>query len=379
VDAITYKFRISYNSKNITEDISKHLLRISYTDNVTGVADLLEIDLEDTDNKWCNEWYPEKGAVLNLQLGYTTGPLIKPNAFEISNINLSGSKDGGDVVKMQSVGAGINKQLKTKNSHAHENKTLAEIVNGVAAKYGLTVIGDVPHIAIGRVTQRRKNDLVFLQRLADEYGCAFNVKGDKLTFMPFKDLESIKRVATIDKTDCIEWDVNDKGFEIFNRATVRSHNPNKNKVIQSTYSVSQVANNDKIEFAYLTKGNNSLEVRTKTENEQQANAKSEAALHKHNSLQQTAIMKLPGNTALLAGCNVEITGFGKLSGIWHILKSVHVINKMDGYTTDIELKRIIPATISKSRKAPRKISAKSKNYEVVNINNDDGLPFSYLK
>jgi phage protein D len=379
VDAISTKFKISYNSKNITEDISKHLLKISYTDNVTGVADLLEIDLEDTDKRWLNDWYPEKGAVLNIQLGYGSGPLIKPNAFEISNINLSGSKDAGSVVKIQSVGAGINKQLKTKLSHAHENKTLAEIVNGIAAKYGLTVIGGIADIKIGWVTQRIKNDLVFLQRLADEYGYAFTVKGNKLTFMPLTDLEALKHVATIDEADCIEYDINDKGFDIYNKATVRSHNPNKNRVIQSTYSVSEVPNKDNIEFAYLSKANNTLEVRTKTENEQQANAKSKAALHKHNSLQQTANIKVPGNTALLSGCNVELTGFGRVSGIWHILKSVHVDIKVDGYTTDLELKKVVPSAISGSRKTPKKQKIKMKNYEVASRTNKDGLPFSYIR
>jgi hypothetical protein len=371
-------FKVSYNGVNITEDITKHLIDLTYTDNVSGVADEVEIRLEDKDGKWANEWYPEKGAKLNIELSDITGKIIKPNEFEIDEIELTGDKSSGDLVNIKAISGGVTKQLHTKRSHAHENKTLSEIVHTVAARYGLQVIGNIASITIGRVSQHREKDLTFLNRLADEYGYAFNIKGNKLSFVPLKNLESIARVASIDKTDCMSWNIKDKASVIYHAASVKSHNPNKNKVVKSTYTVEQQTNNDGIQFNYLKTADNTLEVRTKTENEQQANAKSEAALHFVNSLQQTASITLIGNVLLLAGNNIELTGFGRCSGIWHILKSTHSRNRGSNGVTSAELKRIIPASQSGSKKKPKVFKHKDNTYKVVPVKNLDGIQFNTI-
>jgi uncharacterized protein len=371
-------YKITYNGKNITEDISLHLLELKYTDNVSGVADELEITVEDTDGKWSDSWYPDKGATLLLELGLATGPVIKPNAFDLDEIELDGSKSGGDVVIIKGISGGVNKQLHTKRSHAHENKTLGEIVRTTAARYGMTVIGTIENITIARKTQHREKDLTFLARLADEYGYAFSIKGNKLSFVKLNSLEAANKVATVDKTDCLSWNIKDKSSHIYQGANVKSHNPNTNKLVKSSYTVKQVANNDGVQFNYLATADNTLEVRNKTENEAQGNVKAEAALHRVNSLQQTANVTMIGNPLLVAGVNFELTGFGRCSGIWNILKSTHTAIKSGDYITEVELKRVVPATISKSAKKAKTIKPKSNSYTVATINNLDAIPFSRI-
>lgn len=371
-------FKVTYNGKDISVDLTKHLLDISFTDNVTGVSDDLEINLEDKDGMWVNSWYPQKGAVLKLTIGYDNGGTITPNPFELDEIELNFTKSGGDLVSIKAIGAGIKKQLHTKNSHAHENKSLSDIVHTIAAKYGYTVIGNIENVVIGRMTQHREKDLTFLNRLADEYGYAFTIKSNKLIFIKLKTLEAMPHVATIDKTDCITANIKDKGISVFAQANVKAHNPNKNKVVKSSYSVFQQANNDGVQFNYLKEGGNSLEVHTKTENESQANIKAEAALHKHNSLQQTGAFTVPGNVILLAGNNIELTGFGVCSGYWNILKSVHTINKKDEYITSCEIKRIVPPTQSGSKKTAKVVKPKVNAYKVVSEKNKDGIASNFL-
>ncbi len=370
--------KLTYNGKDISADITPHLVELNYTDNVSGMADDLDITLEDADGKWLNEWYPQKGAVLTLEMGSYDKKVIRPNNFELDEITASGSKNGGDVVTIKALSAGIVKPLNTKRSYAHENKTLGEIVRTIAAKYGLTVVGTIENIVIGRVTQHREKDLTFLARLADEYGYAFSVKGNKLSFIKLTSLEAAGRVAVIDKTDVVNYRFRDKSHSVYNRASVKSHNPNKNKTVKAEYKVTQQANNDGLQFSYLEKADSALEVRGKTENEAQANVKAEAALHKVNSLQQTGYIDLPGNTLLLAGVNVELTGFGACSGIWNILKSSHSMDKSGGYITSLELKRIVPPTQSGSAKKAKQSKPANPEYKTVPILNGDGLQFNTL-
>lgn len=372
------KVKVTYNGVNITEDISIHILEFTYTDNVSGVIDDFDLKLEDVDGRWSNEWYPQKGAALTVEFADQNGKVLKPNSFELDEIELDFDISSGDLVTIKALSGGITKQLHTKNSHAHENKTLSEIVHTYAAKYGLTVIGSIENIRIGRVTQHREKDLTFLNRLADEYGYAFTIKGNKLTFIRLKTLEGIAKVTSIDKTDCITCVIKDKSSQIYEKSEVRSHNPNQNRTVKSSSSVYQEANNDGEQFSYLKTGKNTLVVNTKTENEQQANAKAEAALHFTNSLQQTANLTVIGNALLVAGNNIELTGFGVCSGIWHILKSIHSFSKSGGYTTAIELKRIVPATQSGSKKKPKAVKPANSTYSVVDLKNGDKFGFPLI-
>lgn len=59
---------IKYNNKDISADISKYLKSISYTDNLSGEADDLQITLEDKAGLWQSTWMPEKGALLDVML-----------------------------------------------------------------------------------------------------------------------------------------------------------------------------------------------------------------------------------------------------------------------------------------------------------------------
>ena len=53
---------IAYNGKDISEDLSNYLIGIDYTDELSGAADDLQLTLEDRDNLWLSDWFPETGA-----------------------------------------------------------------------------------------------------------------------------------------------------------------------------------------------------------------------------------------------------------------------------------------------------------------------------
>lgn len=378
MEAIRPYFKIIYSGKNITEDISQHIKSITYTDKVSGESDELQLQLEDKDLKWQNEWYPEKGSKLSAVIGFNDGHVINCGDFIIDEIEGEGGGTDPDSITIKALSTPLNKKTKTKRCHAHENKTLPEIVNTIAAKNGYRVIGNIEPILIARVSQYREGDFTFLHRLASEYGYAFSIKGDAMVFESVFSLEGRSKSFTVDKTDCMRFNWKDKSFATYNNANVKSHNPNANRVVQSNYTVEQQANKAGIEFSYLKEGE-TLNIRNKAESEQQANAKTKAALHKANSLQQTMNLELPGNVLILAGNNGELSGFGKLSGIWHVLTSTHTIAKDSGYICSAELKRVIPASVSGSKTKPKVNKVKQKEYTVKTVANKSNIAFNYLE
>ena len=121
---------------------------------------------------------------------------------------------------------------------------------------------------------------------------------------------------------------------------------------------------------------NTLEIKSRVENKQQAEAKAKSALHKTNSQECTGSMSMPGNTLIIAGNNFELTGMGTLSGINHIISSKHTIDSSGGYITTCEVKRI--AKIDASKHKPK--SVKGKGHGVIEQKSFVGSDeYSWLK
>jgi len=346
------EFKILYNSKNITADVSENLIDLRYDDKVSGEADELEIILEDKDGKWQNQWYPQKGDYLTVTIGIA-GKVLECGDFQIDEIEFVGPDDR---ITIKALSTGFYGRMRTKKGYAHENKTLSEIIRGIAAKMNFKVVGNIENVRIGRSTQNRESDLQFLHRLASQYGYNFTIKNKTLVFIKQKELEARLSSLTVDKSELSEYGFKDKTSEIFKGTEIKFHNPNANKVVSSIRSGSFLGQ-DKSYVDQL----DTLEIREKVENAEQANIKAEAYIHRKVSLQQTGNITGPGNVLLISGNNIDLTGMGVFSGIWHILNSTHSVNA-EGYSTSVEMKRI-NVTSSASKTIAKKPTLKQ-NYKV---------------
>lgn len=327
--------KILYNGKNITEDVSKFLLSLTYTDKEHGESDDIELEFEDVDGLWRGPWYPEKGGQLDVTIGYVDQTL-HCGIFDIDEIELSGPPD---VVKVKGIAAGIAQALRTKRSKAHEKKTLREIANTIASDHGFSVTGTIPDVRFDRITHHKETDLSFLRRISMDYGCVFSIRNKQMIFSTFDSLEDRSASAEIDRLDLAQYSFKDKTTGTFKDAKVSYHNPKEKKVVTTLYATKQEQNADG--YAYSQIGSpDTKTVYTKAENKQQAELKAKAHLHKQNSNQQEGSISIEGNPVIVAGNNFTITGMGKLSGIWHIKSSKHAISRSEGYTTEAEIKRV---------------------------------------
>lgn len=338
-------YKILYNSKNITKDISDHLVSLSYTDKVAGETDELEMVLEDSDLLWQNSWYPQKKDTIEAEIEQD-GRVLKCGKFTIDEIELKSDRGSGDTITIKAIAAGINKKLRTKRSTAHENKTLREIVNTIAAGNNLTVKGTIENIPFDRRTQYEKTDLAFLAELGTEFGYIFNVRDNQLTFTSIYEVEGAAHILTLDKTDLTAWSLKDKTAGVYKSAKVKRHSPQKNE----TVDYEEFATDPDFEAEDIQ------ELKTKAENKQQARAKAKAALHKSNSHEADGGIATWGNPILVAGINFELTGMGSLSGIQHALETKHTIDRGGGYVTACEVKRVKKIATSKHKPKYKKTS-----------------------
>lgn len=364
------KFKLLYNNVDITSDITKYGISISYTDNDEGESDAVDVTLEDVDALWRNSWYPHKGAALALSIGFNDDDkLIDCGTFEIDEIAMQGPPD---TVTIKALAAGITKAMRTKRTHAFENQTLRQIATYIALKNKLTLIGSIADIRFERVTQYREKDLSFLRRISMDYGYLFSVRDKKLIFTHSLEIEAGDSVASIDRIDIKGYSLKDKTSETYKAANVKYHDPNKGDVQQTKVEV--LSNADNVTYKQIST-EDTIEIHSKAETATQAEEKAKSALHLKNSTQQEGSLSLEGNPILVAGNNFLLTGFGVVSGKYYIRKSAHKIDKAGGYVTTIDVKRTeTTAAINQTPKTP----AKAPEFGVVDLTNKDNVSFRQI-
>lgn len=323
-------YEVVYNGKNITDDILPFVIAFTYTDKCKGEADELELQMEDSAGLWRLDWYPVKGDTITARI-FKGGQVLECGTFEVDEIEGSGSMEG-DTFSIRALAAGIKKNFRTKNSFAHENKTLREIVNTVAAKHGLTIVGTIDDIRIGRKTQTHQSDLAFLQALSLEFGYTFSIRNNSLVFESIFELENRTAALTISRNEIGSYSIKDKTSNTYKSASISFHNAKEKKLI--THEVAE--SNE----AFSTAKSDTLKIQLRAENKQQAERMAKAALYRANSLQQEGSLEMEGNVFALAGNTCELVHVGMFSGKYFINQSAHSVSKDGGYTTSVDVKRV---------------------------------------
>ena len=318
---ITPIFKIEYENKDITANISQNVLSVSYTDFEHGQSDEVEIQIEDIENLWKSSWYPSKGDSLKLNIGYAGEKLLNCGSFEIDELEFASPPD---TISLKALAANIKKALRQKNSIAYENKTLRQIAQEIATKHNLKLVGSIKDVKIRRITQHKKRDLEFLKNLAEEYGYIFKISDNKLTFYETAKLKSAEPAIILTKQDLISFNIKDKTHNQYKSCEVNYHDPKSKKLVSSNIKGNSA------------KGD-SLKLHKKCENKEQAILKAKAGINKNSPV--TGNISLMGNPHLVAGLNIELKGLYHLSGKYHIKQAKHTINRTSGYITEVEIEK----------------------------------------
>jgi len=326
-------FTVFYNTKNITADIAKYMLSITYKDKTHGESDEIDIEVDDVDALWQNNWYPEKGAKLTVTMG-----LLNCGVFEIDEIGIDGPPS---VVKIRGMATGIKSSLRTKKSDAHENKTLKQIVDKIAVKNNLTVQGEIPEITIGRVTQNKETDLAFLKRIAGIYGIVFSVRDQVITFTSVYTLEKRNASFILDVTDLARYSLKDKSDAPKTSKSVHG-SAKGNAKIEANKEYAEWQAEEGYKYPDTQSGDEEIDY-SYSENKQQSEAKAKAVMHLSAANQFEGTIEISNSEfydLAVAGNNFQLNGIGKLSGKYNIKTSSHKIDKSGGRVVECEIKRL---------------------------------------
>ncbi|MBM2885673.1 phage protein D [Chromobacterium phragmitis] len=335
-DVATPVFELAYNGQSITADIARYALNISYIDHLSGESDELEVELEDSDGRWLNGWYPDKGATLDFKLGYRGAALAALGSFDIDEVEYSAPPS---VVRIRALATGVQHPLRTRQGQAYDKLTLQDLAQRIARRNGMTLQGKIDGVDIDRLTQYHETDLAFLQRVASHYGyiCKVIDNNRKLVFWKRGDLIDSASVKRYTPADLISWRARDQLSQVPSAVEVSYHDPNKRALQTARAAADARAPGGKASSADVVK------LTRKSGGKLQAELQAKAEMEKRQLARTSMYITVDGAPQLAAGRNVDLAGFGKLSGRYLIEQARHRLSRQEGYVCELELKRAAPA------------------------------------
>ena len=326
-----YSFRVFYTGVDITTDLNKDIIGISYTDNLEGKADEITITIHDNDGRWQDEWDPSDGDKLLVYIGDKINE-VSCGEFFIDTYSLMSISP--DIIELKGISIPPTKTLRTRKNRAYENISIREILNTIAENAGMDSVFIGDDFLIKRETQFKETDLSFLSKLGAKYGFAFSCRGLILYMISVYSLQEQDVVADLTKQDFDSLTVNSTISQKANELKAYRFNPYTGQVLESGDKSSNVDNKE----TYATW--------IRVDGDTQLNRVVKKMLNDNDTSKTTIDGTLNGTHLLMAGVNFKLKNAGRNSGIYHVTSSTHTIT--DEYLTKFSAKKIADLPESES-------------------------------
>ena len=327
------KIYVIYQGTDITEEISGDLLNLTYTDNATGWADDISLELKDNEKKWLERWRVQQNDTIEVYVE------LKDWMFEGDNKTLKCGKFNIDVpaysgpprvLTINGTSAPVNTNFTTPRDKVWEDITLEGIAGDVAQRIGYDLIFDSGR---GRkytsIEQKDTPDMDFLDKLCSSTGHGIKVADNQIIiydeiayegkgviedyyesshFLSSYALEDSRRSAGYGGVK-VEYQESSDAQVI--KASFHAPGVSSEKIYKMTEFVSSVADAE-----YMAK----------------------AKLRELNKKTATADLTIVGNPLLYAAGCLWLGDFGDYSGKYFIDKITH---NLPEYSCDISAHKVL--------------------------------------
>ncbi|ECW0050664.1 phage late control D family protein [Salmonella enterica subsp. enterica] len=365
-------FVLRYNLKDITHDITAYATSITFTDKLSGESDELEVELEDSEQRWRDAWYPGMGDTLALQLGFQGRLLTDCGGFSIDEIELSGPPDS---VSIRGRSATVTRAMRTKSNRGFENTTLAAIAGRIARKHKLKLEGQIEPLTLERITQYGESDLAFLKRLAKDYGYMVKVTPEKLIFSHLGKLRDAPVIRTITPEEVSRFTLRDTLHEVYKGVKNKHQNSQTRTLVTfNADNTTTTRTEKKSASSGMATSSDILNTSDRAQNVEESRAKGKAKLDSKNEYKHAGTLSLEGDLSLRAGGSVTLSGFGKSDGKWLIISARHSLVRNSGLTTDIDIARGLKHKAGKGKKQTRTLTVFHADGTTEQVKADKGIP-----
>ncbi|MCT8975490.1 hypothetical protein N4T77_02650 [Clostridium sp. CX1] len=313
---------ISYNGTSIMEHLTGHTKSWTYTDNLSGQIDDLQLVLEDIETVWLNSWFPKKGstitAAIEKQNWSKTNIKTKIGSFEIDEIEGSGPPTE-ITIKALSVPESNSIRGEDK-SKAWEKATLKVVAGDIAKANGLKLYYETDdNPQKDRYEQDNETDLSFLYKICSDEGLCLKLSNNSIVILDEADYESRDSVATIYRNNSgdssiqvINWSAKTTLTETYKACRVENVDSNKKKTIKATFTPPK-----------SPQVGRTLVVKEDVKSTAEAQKLAKKKLREANKNATTLTLNVISEKHLDAGMTINLKEFGWFDGKYIISQVIH--------------------------------------------------------
>ena len=336
---------VSIKGHDVTLDLMPYLVSLTYTDKADEELDDLQIVLEDREGIWQGDWLPQTGDVIEASILTENWREIGAveelpcGKFEVDEMELESSAEGGDTVTVKAVPAAVKSSLMLqKKTRSWEKTPITTVIADIAGAAGLDTLYRGPELVYERVEQRQESDLEFMQRITKEQGLRLAVKSDRVVVYAGQTADQLEPIAIRRASEADPGEGLD--FQSF-----RAKRTTEGIYTQCVVGYTKAADSETIETQYEpnippTTGR-VLYINKRIENQAQAERMAKAELRDRNRKEQTASLSGMGDTRFRAGTVLDIQGWGRFDSKYVIAQATHTFSADGGYTTSLELEKAL--------------------------------------
>lgn len=324
---------ISIEGKDVSMDIGPHLLSLTYTDKADDELDDLQLTLEDRDRIWQGDWLPKHGDIIDCHIITENFreegcDFVECGEFEVDELTLDTTFDGGDVVTIKAVPACAKSSLMLqRKTRAWADVHFATVAADVVGPAGLDLLYKAPEIIFERVEQRQEADLAFLQRIAKEQGLRVCLKKGRCIVYSGQTADALEPL----ELERESLDLSSASFKrtldgIYTECRVGYTDAKNSQTTEENFQPEEPPTTGKV-----------LTINKRIENPAQAERVAKAELRAKNCGEMTGTLSGMGDTRFIAGTVLRLSGWGHFDSDYVIRQATHSVSRDSGYTTSVEL------------------------------------------
>ena len=362
---------LSFDGVDITADMRKYLLSVSYTDNADDETDDLQIKLQDRAELWTEKWLLQAIEAASLpgsstiRSYYDTDKKVRAESAKQEEVRQSNFRmqayivrrnwngdgkdevlDCGEFFLDEVTGTGAPNCITLKGSSAPyratlrqspesrhwSNITLGGIAKLIAQKSGMQCMNLLkidPWIDVS--DQNKESDAAYLSRMCRRFNV--NLKFTNTAIVLYVgEPETGASPLGLYKKDLKSYDFRvGKAQREYDSCTVSYVTPRGVKYSGNAY----VADYDPDREENLH-----LDLTIKCSNNAEAQRLAAYQLARHNRYAVTGSITLPGNQRIVGGVKVRLKDFGLWTGLWAVSSANHTVDGNGGYVTKAELRKL---------------------------------------
>jgi uncharacterized protein len=351
---------LRWAGRDVTAQVGPLVEEVAFTDALQageGTADELQVTLSNADGRWYETWWPTEGDTLEATIQWEEDGRAKSFPLGTFYIDSRGWRFAAHTVQIRasSLPPGEGETpAGERRDRAWEKTRLRTVVQQLAGEAGLTLIWEGRDLALDRIDQRAETGHQLLARLAKTYSAALAYKGQSLLWT-----DQLQH-AVVHPIDIGAGSILDGDITL--AAARKTKGTGQDKGCGPTgYAAVEIRYYDALKketVVYVARASGAtgptLRLREQARDLDDARRRAEAQLGKGGracdggggDAKATAGANADaggrGNLTLVgrpiaAGDIARLSGAGKLSGDWRVIRAVHTVSGRAGWTTRLQI------------------------------------------